>query len=240
MREKVGKSRFTVFFQWFVAPEGRKVGSLKRRVRTQLARWEMKKCTPLWREAHFQVKMYKTHQVRTTFGSCDVEKVHAVVARSTFPSQNVQNTPASDHFWKLRCRKSARRCGAKHISKSKCTKHTMVGPLLEVEMLKKCTPLWREAHFQVKSVKNWRSRTTFWSSDFDTVSKKCTPLWREAHFEVKSVNYTPVDPKQFFHIHVVILAPDVGNFESISMGNSMNYKQHVFMYYCYLGGSMLV
>ena len=53
-------------------------------------------------------------------------------------------------------------------------------------------------------------------------------------------NYTPVDPKQFFHIHVVILAPDLGNFESISMGNSMNYKQHVFMYYCYLGGSMLV
>ena len=31
------------------------------------------------------------------------EKLHAVVARSTFPSQNVQKTPASDHFWKLRC-----------------------------------------------------------------------------------------------------------------------------------------
>ena len=57
-----------------------------------------KKCTRLWREAHFQVKMYKTHQVRTTFGSWDVEKVHAVVARSTFPSQNVQNTRGSDHF----------------------------------------------------------------------------------------------------------------------------------------------
>ena len=123
MREKVGKSRFTVFFQWFVAPGGRKVGSLKRRVRSQLARGEMKNCTPLWHEAHFQVKMYKTHYSRTTFGSWDVEKVHAVVARSTFPSQNVQNTPLSDHFWKLRCRKSARRCGAKHISKSKCTKH---------------------------------------------------------------------------------------------------------------------
>ena len=187
MREKVGKSRFTVFFQWFVAPEGRKVGSLKRRVRTQLARWEMKNCTPLWREAHFQVKMYKTPQLRTTFGSWDVEKVHAVVARSTFRSQNVQNTSASDHFWKLRCRKSARRCGAKHISKSKCTKHTRSGPLLEVAMSKKCTPLWREAHFEVKSVKNWRSRTTFWSSDVEKVSKKCTPLWREAHFEVKSV-----------------------------------------------------
>ena len=120
-----------------------------------------KKCTPLWREAHFQVKMYKTHQVRTTFGSCDVEKVHAVVARSTFPSQNVQNTSAPDHFWKLRCRKSARRCGAKHISKSKCTKHTILGPLLEVEMSKKCTPLWREAHFQVKSVKQLRVLSLF-------------------------------------------------------------------------------
>ena len=187
MREKVGKSRFTVFFQWFVAPEGWKVGSLKRRVRSQLARWEMKKCTPLWREAHFQVKMYKTHQVRTTFGSWDVEKVHAVVARSTFPSENVQNTPGPDHFWKLRCRKSARRCGAKHISKWKCTKHTMVGPLLEVAMSKKCTPLWREAHFQVKMYKTPHARTTFGGSDVEKVSKKCTPLWREAHFEVKSV-----------------------------------------------------
>ena len=46
------------------------------------------------------------------------EKLHDVVARSTFPSQNVQNTSASDRFWKLRCRKNARRCGAKHISKS--------------------------------------------------------------------------------------------------------------------------
>ena len=114
-----------------------------------------KKCTPLWRKAPFQVKMYKTHHGRTTFGSWDVEKVHAVVARSTFPSQNVQNT--------------------------------MVGPLLEVAMSKKCTPLCREAHFQVKSVKNWWSRTTFGGSDVEKVSKKCTPLWREAHLEVKSV-----------------------------------------------------
>ena len=109
-----------------------------------------KKCTPLWREAHFEVKMYKAPQLRNTLRSCDVEKVHAVVARNTFRSQNVQNTPCSEHFgscdvqkvhavvarstfrsqnvqntpcytlWKLRCRKSARRCGAKHISKSKC------------------------------------------------------------------------------------------------------------------------
>ena len=56
------------------------------------------------------------------------EKLHAVVARSTCPSQNV-------------------------------TKHLSFGPLLEVVMSKKCTPLWREA--------------------------KCTLFWREAHFEAK-------------------------------------------------------
>ena len=202
-----------------------------------------KKCPPLWREAHFEVKMYKApfsehfwklrcrksarrcgakhiskskctkHHSRSTFGSCDVEKVPAVVARSTFRSQNVQSTilgallevamskkcpplwreahfevkmhkaPFSEHFWKLRCRKSDRRCGAKHISKSKCTKHhsrstfgscdvekvpavvarstfrsqnvqsTILGALLEVAMSKKCTPLWREAHFEVKMYK---------------------------------------------------------------------------------------
>ena len=91
------------------------------------------------------------------------EKLHAVVARSACRSQNVQNTSASDHFWKLRRRKSARRCGPKHISKSKCTKHFSVGPLLEVEMSKKCTPLWPEAHFQVKMHKALQSRTTFGS-----------------------------------------------------------------------------
>ena len=207
MREKVGNSRNTVFCQWFVAPEGRKVGSLKRPVRSQLARWEMKKCTLLWCGAHFQVKMYKAHHARTTFGSWDVEKVDAVVARSTFRSQNVQNTPGSDHFWKLRCRKSARCCSAKHISKSKCIKHLSAGPLLEVAMSKKCTPLWPEAHVEVKMYKAPQCRTIFGSWDVEKVhavvapstfrsqivqntlevqmSKKCKPLWGEAHFEVK-------------------------------------------------------
>ena len=114
---------------------------------------------------NFQVKMCKTHHSRTTFGSCDVEKVDAVVARSTFGSQNVQNTRGSDHFWKLRCRKSARRCGAKHIWKSKVLKTDGLGPLLEVQMSKKYTPLWREAPFQVKMLKAPGSRTTFGGSD---------------------------------------------------------------------------
>ena len=200
MREKVGKSRNTVFFQWFEAPEGRKVGSLsggcgaswpderwkfaRHCGAKQISKWKCtkhnrfghfwkfrcrksalrcgakhiykskctkqpgsdhflevaisKKCTPLWREAHFQVKMYKTHQDRTTFGSSDVEKVHAVVARSTFRSENVQNTTCSRHFWRFRCRKSAR-----------------------------C--LWHEAHFEVKMYKALGVRTTFGGSDVEKV-----------------------------------------------------------------------
>ena len=66
----------------------------------------MKNCKPLWREARFQVKMHKTHHVRTTFGSSDVEKLHGAVARSTCASQTVQNAPGLDHFLKFRVQMS--------------------------------------------------------------------------------------------------------------------------------------
>ena len=116
------------------------------------------------------------------------------MARSTFPSQNVQNTPGSDHFWKLRCRKSARRCGAKHISKSKCTKHTSIGPLLEVQMSQKCTPLWREAPFEVKMLKTLRVRTTFGGSDVAslrfTTLNYITPHYTTLQLHSTKLNYT--------------------------------------------------
>ena len=122
VREKVAKSRFTVLFQWFVAPEGRKVGSLRRRgaepccqVREEqlhavVARstfpsqnaQETHKDQTTFGQAHFQVKTYKAHHSRTTFGSWDIEKVHAVV-RSAVRSQM-------------------------------CKKHHILGPVLKVEM----------------------------------------------------------------------------------------------------------
>ena len=43
------------------------------------------------------------------------EKLHAIVARSQFRSQNAQK-----HFWKVRRGKSAHQCCTKVISKSKC------------------------------------------------------------------------------------------------------------------------
>ena len=96
--------------------------------------------------------------------------MHAVLARSTFQSQNVQNTPCSNHFWKLGCRKSARRCGTKHISKSKCTKHTLFKP---VEMSKKRTPLWREAHFKVKMLKEHPVSDHFWKLRCRKSARRC-------------------------------------------------------------------
>ena len=59
-------------------------------------------------------------------------KVQAFVARSTFPSQNVQNTGGSDHFLMIRFDGNS--------------------------MSKKYTPLWREAHLEVKSVsiRHWQ------------------------------------------------------------------------------------
>ena len=63
--------------------------------------------------------------------------MNAVVARSTFRSQNVQTTPFS----------------------------SILRPLLEIEMLKKCRRLWREAHFEVKMLKTQGVQTTFGRSD---------------------------------------------------------------------------
>ena len=102
-------------------------------------------------------------------GQMKDEKLHAIVARSTFASEKAKNNSRLEHFLELRCRISAHRCGAKHISKSKCTKHTMFGTLFEIEMSKKCTLLWREAHAEVKMCKTHHPRTSFRSWDVEKV-----------------------------------------------------------------------
>ena len=68
-----------------VAPEVRKVGW------RHLGRGEIKSCTRLWRK---KSKMLKPPGSRNTFGSWDVEKVHAW-------GQNVRNTAGAEHFWQL-------------------------------------------------------------------------------------------------------------------------------------------
>ena len=158
------KSRNAVFFQWFVCQVSRKVGLLKRRVRSHVVREESKNCTPLWRKAHSEVKMYKTWRVRSTFVSSDVKKMHAAVVKSTFGSENAENMTCLDHFGTFWCWKIVRGCGEKHICKWKCTKHVRSEALFALHPSKNCTPLWRNAHLQVKMLKNSSLRSTFWRS----------------------------------------------------------------------------
>ena len=166
-RQMLEKSRNAVFLQWFVCQVSRKVGLLKRRVRRKLRRGDIKNCTPLWRKAHFEVKMLKNWRSRTTFWGSDVEKLHAAVAKSTFWSENVQNTSAPKHFLLFSRRKNARRCGEKHMWKWKCTKHEVFGALLYVQMSKNGTPLWRNANVDVKMLKTWGVWSTFWCFDVE-------------------------------------------------------------------------
>ena len=146
---------------------------------------------------HISSQNAKKPPLSEHFWKLGCRKWHAAVARSTFASQNAKKRPLSEHFWKLRCRKTARRCGAKHISSQnaknvhcrstfgswdvekwhaavarstfqvKMLKTSIVGALLEVGMSKNGTPLWREAHLQVKMLKNVHCRSTFGSCDVE-------------------------------------------------------------------------
>ena len=76
--------------------------------------------------------------------------------------------------------------GSKKVGSPKCRVRSH---LARWEM-KNCTPLWREAHLQVKKLKTPHVRTLLEVE----MSKKCTPLWREAHFEVKMLKTQHVRP----------------------------------------------
>ena len=133
VREKVGKSQNTVFFQCFCGSGGLKsrlakaagaetsgqisdeklhavvAGSTSGSENVQntilgpfLEIEMLKKCTRLWREAHFQSKCVNHH----TFG------------------------PLLDLQMSSRCRKCTRHSDAKHISKSKVLKTAGVLPVL--------------------------------------------------------------------------------------------------------------
>ena len=164
-RQMLEKSPNALFFQWFVCQVSRKVGSLKRRVRSHVVRGEIKNCTPLWREAHFQVKMYKTRRVRSTFWSSDVEKLHAAMARSTFPSENVQNTSGPDMsgppFEKLHA------AVARSTFSSENVQHTS-GPdhICSSDVEKLHAPVARST-FSSENVTKLTVSEHFWSSDVE-------------------------------------------------------------------------
>ena len=104
------------------------------------------------------------------------------MARSTFVSQNAQNTSLSEPFLKFRCSKMARRCGAKHICKSNAQNTSLSEPFLKFRCSKmarhcgarhicksKCTKhLIVGAIFKVPMFKKWHTavaRSTFASEN---------------------------------------------------------------------------
>ena len=55
------------------------------------------------------------------------------ICRSGGSKSRLAKAAGAEPAGQMRGKKIVRCCGAKHISKSKCTKHTRFGPLLEVE-----------------------------------------------------------------------------------------------------------
>ena len=144
-RQMFEKSRNAVFSRWFVCQVSPKVGLLKRRVRREVLRGDIKNSTPLWR-------------------------------KSTFWSENVQNTSAPKHFLLFSRRKNARRCGEKHMWPWKCTKHEVFGTLLYVQMSKNARRCGEKHMWQWKCTKH----EVFGALLYVQMSKNGTPLWRKS------------------------------------------------------------
>ena len=90
-----------------------------------------KKCTQLLHEAHLlQTQDLKNLRFGTLLVAELFKKGHPVVVRSIFRSQNAKSTSVSDHFCKLRCRKSAREAPLG----VKSAKTDGLGPLFAVRM----------------------------------------------------------------------------------------------------------
>ena len=67
------------------------------------------------------------------------------------------------------------------------------------QMFQKCTALWRDAYFEVKTLKAQRARSTFGSQGVGM----CTQLWHEERFEVKmpqALANTPCTGLNIFNI----------------------------------------
>ena len=96
-------------------------------------KWCQKSATPLARSTFGSQNVKKHRFSDHSWKFRSRKKCTPLLTRSTFGSQNVKNTGFGP-LLEFRSRKSERRCGAKHISKSKMLKHWRFGPLLEAQM----------------------------------------------------------------------------------------------------------
>ena len=121
------------------------------------------------------------------------------------------------HFWRFRCRKSARRCGAKHILKRKCTKHTMLGHFFDIATYKSgpdlvcfvhfhlemCFAPQRRALFRHRNVQKWSGPGVFCTFSLGNVLRATTactfssPIWpaASAPAALASLLFHPPEPQ---------------------------------------------
>ena len=170
-------------------------------------------CTEVWGKAHFEVKMYKTRQVRSAFWSSDVEKLHAALARSAFWSQ-IKKLRVREHFLKFWCRKIARRCVEKRIMKSKC-KNPSGSDFWSCDVEKLHATLAKSTFWSQNVQKTSGSeklhaagaKSAFWSENAQNVSsgqffevlmsQNWMNLWREGNFVSQDVQNTCVSARFF-------------------------------------------
>ena len=96
--------------------------------------------------------------------------VFPVICCSGGSKSRLAKAPGAEPAGQMSDEKIAHRCGVKPGSEH----------FWKLRSWGKCTPLWREAHFEVKMYKAHHARSTFWKLRW----WKRTPLWREAHVQV--------------------------------------------------------
>ena len=141
-----------------------------------------KRCTVLWHEAHVKVRMRKTRQLRKSFGSWYFGKVHAVVARSTCPSQNAQNTTRSEPLLEVdmleKCAPLQRQAHVKVKMQKTLQFWTMFGGWA----VEKMHTVVARSTCQRQNAQNTALTKNLWKL---ICRKSARGLWRETHFQVK-------------------------------------------------------
>ena len=99
--EKVEKVAKRCVFPMFWG-SGSKSSMLKRRVQSHLGRCEIKNCTPLWREARFEIKNCKNTPL---FEAQLLKRCKALWRKTTFEVKMYKTDQFFERFWKLRCSK---------------------------------------------------------------------------------------------------------------------------------------
>ena len=151
-----------------------------------------KKGTPLWREGHlfsnFSSQKTKHFSVKIHFGSADVKKGHATVARRTFSSQKTKHFSVKMHFGSADVKKGHVTVARRAFSSQK-TKHFSVKMHFGSADVKKRHATVARRAFSSQKTKHFSVKIHFGSADVKkghaTVARRAFSSQKTKHFSVK-------------------------------------------------------